>query len=454
MQSLATDYRQGLIPFSKLKLFQTELQYGSLLSIEGQFPLKCHLSGINSLDISNDLLLSGGADTCVKLWDVSTDQLNPIHASAPRKYHKFGISTVKWWPNDTGLFLSASFDESVQVWDTSTFSSLHKFALDSKVFDIDVSSVGTHALVAAGMGDSHIRLLDLNSTSTAQSLTAHKGKVLSVRWSPRDPYILASGGVDGELKLWDIRRAKSCVCSLDQFNVASESNVTVSPSKRSTSVKDISSVKFQFNDNSPKSHVGTINSILFNNQGNKVISLGNDDKIKVWDLTAPNGVNMMVNFGPIVKNRHPLRISPCLSPKSETELEYLWFPNDNGEILVFELETGRLISRLNKHHLQRNTRGFNKNISKTSGYVLNQNRATSIVYAGHNSATYFSGSLDGSISIWGPGTSRPPPIFRPNADYIDDEDSDLESNEQEPNVLDSIHNEMEARTLMSRNPFI
>lgn len=39
----------------------------------------------------------------------------------------------------------------------------------------------------------------------APSLCSHKAWVSSVRWSPSDPFVLASTSHDGSLKVWDIR---------------------------------------------------------------------------------------------------------------------------------------------------------------------------------------------------------------------------------------------------------
>jgi len=63
------------------------------------------------------------------------------------------------------------------------------------VFCHDMSSVAAqHCLVAVACGESRVHLLDLKSGSTTHMLRGHEKSVLSVRWSPREQFLLATGG--------------------------------------------------------------------------------------------------------------------------------------------------------------------------------------------------------------------------------------------------------------------
>lgn len=54
-------------------------------------------------------------------------------------------------------------------------------------------------------------------------LPGHRDEVWSVVWSPIDEYLLASGSLDGSVRLWDIRRAgaSACLHSFDQLQTRS-----------------------------------------------------------------------------------------------------------------------------------------------------------------------------------------------------------------------------------------
>lgn len=42
-----------------------------------------------------------------------------------RYVHKFSVETVQWYPYDTGMFVSSSFDKTMKVWDTETLKVRH-----------------------------------------------------------------------------------------------------------------------------------------------------------------------------------------------------------------------------------------------------------------------------------------------------------------------------------------
>ena len=108
------------------------------------------------------------------------------------------------------------------------------------------STVGAaHCLVAVGSSSEDVALVDLRACSAAHRLQGHRptsstyssssyssysssaerdevvGGVLAVDWSPRSEWVLASGGADGGVRLWDVRKsgAAACLASLDQYNV-------------------------------------------------------------------------------------------------------------------------------------------------------------------------------------------------------------------------------------------
>ena len=94
-----------------------------------------------------------------------------------------------------------------------------------------------------------------------------------MRWSPAQPYILASGGSDGTVRLWDVRRGRACLASLDQHNTATRENGT-------------------WLNRTNKAHDGVVNGLEFTADGAYLVSLGYDEKMRVWDLET--GMNTLV----------------------------------------------------------------------------------------------------------------------------------------------------------------
>lgn len=75
-------------------------------------------------------LLSGASDGSAAVYDIqhTTDYDGGLIAKHKNLFvvdkqhnhgHKFAISTAIWYPIDTGLFITGSFDHHVKVWDTN-----------------------------------------------------------------------------------------------------------------------------------------------------------------------------------------------------------------------------------------------------------------------------------------------------------------------------------------------
>jgi DNA excision repair protein ERCC-8 len=84
-------------------------------------------------------LLTGGAESVINVWDIEKEGSNgdtavidtlatipqffapcwPGSDGVRNKGHKYAITAVRWWPIDTGMFTSSSFDKYLKVWDTN-----------------------------------------------------------------------------------------------------------------------------------------------------------------------------------------------------------------------------------------------------------------------------------------------------------------------------------------------
>lgn len=65
--------------------------------------------------------------------------------------HKYSVETVQWYPHDTGMFTSSSFDKTLKVWDTNTLQAADVFNFEETVYSHHMSPAATkHCLVAVG----------------------------------------------------------------------------------------------------------------------------------------------------------------------------------------------------------------------------------------------------------------------------------------------------------------
>ena len=141
---------------------QTDRLFRSLHRSPNKKLKKRHFGAVNAIDIEKingrqysllkklshsnyPSLLSGGAESVVNIWDLEQDNLDheptiiDTLATIPQsghyfariflilrhKGHEYAITAVRWWPADTGMFTTSSFDKYLKVWDTNALEVPH-----------------------------------------------------------------------------------------------------------------------------------------------------------------------------------------------------------------------------------------------------------------------------------------------------------------------------------------
>ncbi|KAG9231949.1 WD40-repeat-containing domain protein [Amylocarpus encephaloides] len=353
--------------------------------------LWAHQSGANALaiDVESRILLSGGADSSLRIWDLGNHSsssgsivLKPSASiSRTASAHKFGITHLSFYPFDSAAFLSSSYDHRLKLYATETQQVSADFDLSSIVYTHALSPIASHLLVACATQHPAVRLVDLRSGSNTHSLAGHHGALLSLAWSPRIEHILASGGTDSTVRLWDIRKSSAALGVLDMED---SEGITEDPE-----IERKARSRF-----TGKSHSRAVNGLTWTGDGCHIVSAAHDDRVRVW--SASTGANTLVNFGPTLRNGHlstlPLVVSPSASVATGQDL--LFYPNER-ELLVFELHQGRLLKRL---------RVPGPNIAAVRSKTGERNvksRITSLVWKGQADGIY-SSHTDGQIRAWLP----------------------------------------------------
>ena len=127
--------------------------------------------------------------------------------------HSAAVSTLAWFPFDTGSFFSGSADRSVRFWDSNTLATVSSVTCPGPVTRVSMSPVpSSKRLVAAACGDCQVHLFDARTHSLAMSLARHDSCVSTLDWSPSSPNILSSAAQDGSMRLWDIRKGIPLAC--------------------------------------------------------------------------------------------------------------------------------------------------------------------------------------------------------------------------------------------------
>ena len=309
-------------------------------------------------------LLSGGADGLIALYDLDSNQdtkneslSNVIEPFNKVREHMRGVSSIQWYPDDSGIFISSSFDGQLLIWDTNAFTTAATFKFHAegnthllKVYRASMCSNG-NPIIACALDDSSIRLCDPRSGDCCQSLMGHRKAVMSVQWNPLHSHLIASASLDGTLKLWDIRKAgfSSAIRSFDwmQDNTAStriftdfysnnKSNTSNLESKTKVPVKGAMTGLDWTKDSVAKAHESGIMSLRFTSCGHYILSSGNDRKIRLWD--ADNGKLIPSQYSSGCTSTLPYDIE--IAQFSCSGDDVLIFPNGNdGNITLTQLHS-------------------------------------------------------------------------------------------------------------------
>ncbi|KAJ3687434.1 hypothetical protein LUZ61_016598 [Rhynchospora tenuis] len=357
--------------------------------------ISLHRGAINSLQIDSTegrYLLSAASDGTVAVFDTHQPTSSHSHEGPIAKHrslfhltgaHKFAISNALWYPVDTGLFITASFDHYVKLWDTNSTQVVMDYKLPAKVYGIAMSAFATtHTLIATATADVQVRLCDLASGAFTHTLSGHRDGVMSVEWSSSSEFVLMTGGCDGAIRFWDIRRPGSFLVldqSLSQlgrrppllpraFNNEPSSHPTSSKSSSSIRIlaaqKRTSQKKIQLkpatqrshpgmtsSQNHATAHYGAVNGLRATADGLYLLSSGSDSRLRLWDIES--GRNTLVNYEAMhIQTSKPIQLA--VTPDSS-----LVFVPCMASLKAYDVWSGTTINTYRGHYESVNCCFFN-----------------------------------------------------------------------------------------------
>jgi WD40 repeat protein len=166
-------------------------------------------SNINSVAFSPDgkLLASGNVKGKIRLWDIQT----PGKVLKTLTAHKGEISVITFSPNDAKRLASGGHDCTVRLWDLSDLGQPSVIILgkhNDKVSAIAFSSDGK--ILASGSQDGRVKLWHLdNQSAQPMNLLPFEGAITSLAFSPApkdqgENWILAVATDSQTIQLWDV----------------------------------------------------------------------------------------------------------------------------------------------------------------------------------------------------------------------------------------------------------
>ncbi|HEY1066610.1 MAG TPA: hypothetical protein VGE52_10890, partial [Pirellulales bacterium] len=235
-----------------------------------------HGSAITAVAISpnGQQIASGGSNNIVKLWNAGDGMLVkeiPGHGGQ--------ITQMEFSPNQPWLLTAG--DNTVRIWNTSDGANVRNIDTGTGAATFCVSRDGSQ--IAIGGADNQIRVYDLGNGNAIQTLTGHTAGITALAFTP-DKKQLISGAGDHTVRVWDVA-AKSLLqvstlpATPRAVGVAHEGkSITVGAEDGFVRNLPLAAVK------ALAGHQGAATSVVFADNGNKLISSGVDRTIRLWNI--------------------------------------------------------------------------------------------------------------------------------------------------------------------------
>ncbi|SCW04195.1 LAFE_0H08174g1_1 [Lachancea fermentati] len=238
--AVATGSNFGLV--GNGKLFILDIDSNGRMIETNSFVTQDGLFDVSWNELHENQVLVAQGDGTLRLFDIQLRDY-PI---AIFQEHEKEVFSCNWNLINKQTFVSSSWDGTVKIWSPSRTSSLTTLIpkpmvaqnplLASK--DVPMSNQQQHAslsknknciyqaqfsphdpnVVMCCAGNSYVTMFDLRQPTSGQyNFLAHNGmETLTCDFNKYRPHIVATGGVDNMIKIWDLRMVRKMTTSLRQ----------------------------------------------------------------------------------------------------------------------------------------------------------------------------------------------------------------------------------------------
>ena len=185
---------------------------GASSSSAAAAPAGVHTDAVMALawnPLQRNLLISGSADTTVRLWDLTGSADTCVQTL---RHHTDKVQALAWHPTEAPVLLSAAFDKKAALLDVRAPDAVRTWALTADVERVVWNPHDPNYFVASAE-DGTLRCFDARSAGGSGkkgggggvwSVQAHEGAVSGLDFCPSASDVVATGSVDKTVKLWSV----------------------------------------------------------------------------------------------------------------------------------------------------------------------------------------------------------------------------------------------------------
>ncbi|KAF1812715.1 WD40 repeat-like protein [Eremomyces bilateralis CBS 781.70] len=236
-----------------------------------QKTLQGHVMGVWAMIPWDNILVSGGCDRDVRVWNMATGA--SIHVL---RGHTSTVRCLKMADSTTAI--SGSRDTTLRIWDIAKGVCKHVLV----GHQASVRCLEIHGdLIVSGSYDTTARIWSISEGRCLRTLTGHFSQIYAIAF---DGKRVATGSLDTSVRIWDPYDGK-CLHVLQghtslvgQLQMRGDILVT---GGSDGSVRVWSLTEFQA-IHRLAAHDNSVTSLQFDD--NRIVSGGSDGRVKVWDL--------------------------------------------------------------------------------------------------------------------------------------------------------------------------
>ncbi|KAL1992752.1 hypothetical protein VTN49DRAFT_3508 [Thermomyces lanuginosus] len=236
-----------------------------------QRTLEGHVMGVWAMVPWDDVLVSGGCDREVRVWNMATGKC--LHRL---RGHNSTVRCLKMADRNTAI--SGSRDTTLRIWDIVTGTC--RGILTGH--QASVRCLAIHGdIIVSGSYDTHARVWSISQACCLRTLSGHFSQIYAIAF---DGKRVATGSLDTSVRIWDPHTGQ-CHAIL-QGHTSLVGQLQMRGDTLVTGGSDGSVRVWSLTQMRPihrlAAHDNSVTSLQFDNT--RIVSGGSDGRVKVWDL--------------------------------------------------------------------------------------------------------------------------------------------------------------------------